>query len=151
MKSKKTNADISLNIQYIKNLSFESPKAPEVYTYGEIKPKIDIYIDLNATKLQNEVFESEIVVNINAEYQEEELFNLKLVYAGIFTIKNVESSLIQENLFIDCPTILFPFTRQIVANTTRDANFPPVMLNVVDFEELYNSRKNSIETIGKVK
>lgn len=149
MKSKKTNAEVSLNIQYIKSLSFENFKAPEIYTYGDIKPKIDISIDLNATRLREELFESEIVINVNATHQGDDIFSLKLVYDGIFAIKNVESTLIQENLFIDCPTILFPFVRQIVANTTRDANFPPIMLNVVDFEELYNSRKNSIETIGK--
>lgn len=144
MNSKKTGAEISLDLQYIKDLSFENSKAPEVYTYGDIKPKIDIAINLNATKLKEELFEDEIIINVTAKHDEKIIFIIELVYAGIFTIKNVEESLVQENLFIDCPTLLFPFVRQIIANTSRDANFPPIMLNMVDFEELYNSKKDSI-------
>lgn len=145
MKSKKTGATIVLNTQYIKDLSFENPNAPEVYTYKDVKPKIDISIDLNATKLQKETFESEIVINIEAKSEDKTLFIIELVYAGIFTITDVEDNLIQENLFIDCPTMLFPFARTIIANTIINANFPPVMMDMIDFEQLYNSKKDSIQ------
>lgn len=145
MKSKKTGATIVLNTQYIKDLSFENPNAPEVYTYKDVKPKIDISIDLNATKLQKETFESEIVINIETKSEDKTLFIIELVYAGIFTITDVEDNLIQENLFIDCPTMLFPFARTIIANTIINANFPPVMMDMIDFEQLYNSKKDSIQ------
>ncbi len=149
MKSKKTNADISLNIQYLKDFSFNNLKAPEIYLYNEIKPKVDISFDLNATKLKEDIYESEIILELNGRIKDELAFILKIIYSGIFTIKNVEKSLIPENLFIDCPTILFPFLRQIVATTTRDANLPPIMLDAVDFEEVYESKKDSIENIKK--
>ncbi|MBR2141266.1 MAG: protein-export chaperone SecB [Rickettsiales bacterium] len=145
MKSKKTGATITLNNQYIKDLSFENPKAPEVYTYKNITPNVGVSIDLNATKLQNEVFESEIVINIEAKTEDKTLFIIELVYAGIFTIKDVGDDLIQENLFIDCPTLIFPFARGIIAETIMKAGFPPVMMDMIDFEELYNSKKGSIQ------
>ena len=92
MKSKKTGSIITLNTQYIKDLSFENPKAPEVYTYKDIKPKIDVAIDLNATRLQKEVFESEMVIRIEAKTDDDKtFFILELVYAGIH---------LQEQLFL---------------------------------------------------
>lgn len=147
MKSKKTNADITLNIQYLKNLSFENIEAPEIYIYNEIKPKVNISFDLNATKLKEEIYESEIIIDLDGTIDDRTIFKLKIVYAGIFTIKNIEESLIPESLFIDCPTILFPFARQIIATTTRDSNLPPIMLDIIDFEEVYESKKDSIENI----
>ncbi len=149
MKSKRTNADITLNIQYLKDFSFNNLKAPEIYLYNEIKPKVDISFDLNATKLKQDIYESEIILELNGKIKGEIAFILKIIYSGIFTIKNVENSLIPESLFIDCPTILFPFVRQIVASITRDANLPPIMLDIVDFEEVYESKKDSIENIKK--
>lgn len=145
MKSKRTGAEITLNMQYIKDLSFENPKAPVVYTYKDVQPKIDVAIDINAVKLQEEVFEVENVININAKHKDNTLFIIELVYAGIFNIKDVSEELIQENLFIDCPTIIFPFARRIIADTVRDANFPPFLLDVIDFEEMYNSKKDTLK------
>lgn len=146
MKSKRTGSIITLNTQYIKDLSFENPKAPEVYTYKDIKPKIDVAIDLNATRLQKEVFESEMVIHIESKIDDNKtLFIIELVYAGIFTIKDFDENLIQENLFIDCPTMIYPFARAIISNTIINANFPPIMMDMIDFEELYNSKKNSIQ------
>lgn len=145
MKSKRTGAEITLNMQYIKDLSFENPKAPVVYTYKDVQPKIDVVIDINASKLQEEVFEVENVININAKHKDNTLFIIELVYAGIFNIKDVSEELIQENLFIDCPTIIFPFARRIIADIVRDANFPPFLLDVIDFEEMYNSKKDTLK------
>lgn len=145
MKSKRTGAEINLNMQYIKDLSFENPKAPVVYTYKDVQPKIDVSIDINATKLQNEVFEVENVININAKHEDNTLFIVELIYAGIFNITNVSEELIQENLFIDCPTMIFPFARRIIADIVRDANFPPFLLDLIDFEEMYNSKKDTLK------
>ncbi len=144
MISKRTGAEIISNMQYIKDFSFENPNAPEVFTYKDVKPKMDVSIDLNASKLQNEVFELSMAINITAKTNDKTMFIIELVYAGIFTIKNVDEQLIQENLFIDCPILLFPFARSIIANTSVNANFPPIMLDVVDFETMYNSKKDML-------
>jgi preprotein translocase subunit SecB len=129
----------------VKDLSFENPMAPKVYTIRDLKPTLDVSVDINATRIQNEVFEVEVVMSISAQNDDSSLFMLELVYAGIFTIKNVEDTLVQENLFIDCPTMIYPFARRILADVVRDANFPPLMLDVIDFEELYNSKKDTIK------
>lgn len=144
MISKINGSEIILNTQYIKDFSFENPNAPEVYTYKDIKPKIDVSIDLNATKIQEDVFELSMAININAKSSEKTMFLVELIYSGLFTIKNTSDQSLQENLFIDCPTILFPFARTIIANATINANFPPVMLDIIDFEQLYASKKDSI-------
>lgn len=144
MISKRTGAEIILNRQYIKDLSFENPKAPEIYTYQNIQPKLDVSIDINATKLQNEIFEVENVINVTAKKDDETLFIMELVYAGIFTIKNVSEELIQENLFTDCPTMIFPFERRIMADISRDADLPPLLLDIIDFEQMYESKKHML-------
>lgn len=144
MISKRTGAEIILNRQYIKDLSFENPKAPEIYTYQNIQPKLDVSIDINATKLQNEIFEVENVINVTAKKDDETLFIMELVYAGIFTIKNVSEELIQENLFIDCPTMIFPFERRIMADISIDADLPPLLLDIIDFEQMYESKKHML-------
>ena len=133
MISKRTGAEIILNRQYIKDLSFENPKAPEIYTYQNIQPKLD-----------NEIFEVENVINVTAKKDDETLFIMELVYAGIFTIKNVSEELIQENLFIDCPTMIFPFERRIMADISRDADLPPLLLDIIDFEQMYESKKHML-------
>lgn len=145
MKSKRTGADIILNMQYVKDLSFENPKAPIVYTYKNVQPKIDASIDINATKVQNEVYEIEMVINLDAKHESNTLFVVELVYAGIFNVRDVSEELLPENLFIDCPTMLFPFARRIIADIIRDANFPPFMLDIIDFEQMYNSKKDTLK------
>ncbi|MDR1494444.1 MAG: protein-export chaperone SecB [Rickettsiales bacterium] len=144
MISRRTGAEVTLNTQYVKDLSFENPRAPEVYTLKDVKPIMDVSIDINATKLQNKVFEVETVISVSAKYDDKSLFVVELVYAGIFTIDKVSDELVQENLFIDCPTMIYPFARRILSDTVRDANFPPLMLDMIDFEELYNSKKNTL-------
>ena len=144
MLSKINNAEITLNSQYVKDFSFENPNAPQIYTYKDLKPKMDVTVDLNATKLQDEVFELSLAVNVTTKSEEKTMFIVEVVYAGIFTIKGVNGDEIKQNLFIDCPTLLFPFARSLIANATVSANFPPVMLDLVNFEQLYNSKKNTL-------
>ena len=87
-----------------------------------------------------------MVIHIEAKTDDDKtFFILELVYAGIFTIQNINENLIQENLFIDCPTMIYPFARAIISNTIINANFPPVMMDMIDFEELYNSKKDTIQ------
>ena len=144
MLSKINNAEITLNSQYVKDFSFENPNAPQIYTYKDLKPKMDVTVDLNATKLQEEVFELSLAVNVTTKSEEKTMFIVEVVYAGIFTIKGVNNDEAKQNLFIDCPTLLFPFARSLIANATVSANFPPVMLDLVNFEQLYNSKKNTL-------
>ena len=141
MISTRTGAEIILNAQYIKDLSFENPKAPMIYTKQGINPDINVSIDINATKLQDNVFEIELIVTAKAKEKEETIFILEITHAGIFRITNTTEQLLEETIFVDCPYLLFPFTRNIIANVTRDANFQSLLLEAIDFETLYKNRK----------
>lgn len=143
--NKSKGGSISINGQYIKDLSFENPQAPKIFIEKNVTPKIDVSIDINATKLQNDVFEVELNIGANAKNAEDTIFIAELVYAGIFTIKDVKETLIEEILFIQCPTLIFPFARRIISDTTRDAGFPPLMLNPINFEVMYKKRKDKIK------
>jgi preprotein translocase subunit SecB len=152
MISKKNGAEIVLNYQYLKDLRFENPMSPNIYTIQSLKPDTNVTFDMNATKLQNDIFEVELIINVEAldDSRSKEkivMFNIGVAYAGVFTIKNVTDNLVQENLFIDCPTMIFPFMRRILADVVRDANFMPLILDLIDFEDLYNNKKNSLKNV----
>lgn len=133
--------------QYIKDLSFENPLAPKIYTEKKVTPQISVSIDINGTKLQDSIYEVELVINATAIHDEKKMFVIELTYAGIFTIKNVENEeSLKELLFIYCPSLLFPFARRIISDTTRDASFPPLLLDTINFKTLYDSKKHNLNT-----
>lgn len=142
MISSQTGANITINGQYIKDLSFENPKAPAIYTLKDLKPEIGVTIDINANKLQENLFEVELVLKIEAKDKNEVLFIIELVEAGIFNVVKVEDSLLEEALFVDCPYLLFPFARKTIQDITMAGNFPPLSIDLVDFSALYKGKKN---------
>ncbi|MDR3289823.1 MAG: protein-export chaperone SecB [Rickettsiales bacterium] len=141
---------ITASGQYIKDFSFENPKSPLIYTIKGFSPEIKIVVDINATKLQENLFEVAISTTATALHKEEKVFILELVYAGIFNIQNVDDDKeLKEILFVYCPTILFPFARQIIANTTQNASFPPLLLDTMNFRSLYENKKDAIVKTGE--
>ena len=131
---------LTINAQYIKDLSFEVPNAPAVF--GEIQtqsPDINIDISVNARPFSEEMFEVELAITANCKVGENTGFILELIYSGTFTL-NVPEEHRQPVLMIECPRILFPFARNILAEVTRDGGFPPVMLGMVDFVQMYQRR-----------
>ncbi|WP_428032174.1 protein-export chaperone SecB [Ancylobacter sp.] len=126
--------------QYTKDLSFENPGAPEsLVVKGQ--PQIGIQINVNAKPLRDGTeYEVELKVEAKAELNGKTLFALELVYAGIFRAQNVAQETIHPFVLIECPRMLFPFARQIVADTVRNGGFPPLMIDPVDFVTLYRQR-----------
>lgn len=142
----KKTVEVVSNGQYIKDLSFENPCAPEIYTIKPLKPEIKVSVDINVKKLQEEAYEVELVINATAEHDKKVMFIIELNYAGIFIVKNLtEEEELKKILFVYCPSLLFPFARRIIADTTRDASMPPLMLDTINFGALYESRKDSIK------
>lgn len=123
--------------QYIKDLSFENPKAPVSLQGPGENPKMKIEINVNAKKVSEDAFESAISFNAHATNDEGALYEMEIVYAGIFRLENVPDNMLQPVLLINCPTLTFPFLRRIVADLTREGGFPPLMLDPVDFGGLY--------------
>lgn len=122
--------------QYVKDLSFENPNAPDSLRQGQ-QPQIDLSVDVRARSLGESMFEVELIMSAKAGRDESALFIAELTYAGLFEIQNVEDRAREPFLLIECPRIIFPFARRILADATRDGGFPPLMLEPVDFAALY--------------
>ncbi|WP_431271962.1 protein-export chaperone SecB [Dankookia sp. P2] len=131
-----------LNLQYTKDLSFEVPGAPEIFSTLREQPRVDLQLDVQARPLQEggNIYEVSLQIRADAQAQNTTCFIAELVYCGIFTI-SVEPEVLEPVLLVECPRLLFPFARNILAEVTRDGGFPPVMLAPIDFVALWQSRR----------
>jgi preprotein translocase subunit SecB len=127
--------------KYIKDLSFENPNAPHSLVAANNKPSIDINVDLKAQKLQDEIYEMTLHMSARATTDGSTMFLVDLAYAGIFQLSNIPEDRIEPVILVDCPFVLFPFARRVIADVTRDGGFPPLMLDPIDFHALYLQNK----------
>ena len=163
-----------VNIQYVKDMSFEVPNAPQIYTLLRAQPTVNINLDVQARRLQQNQNVFEVTLMIRAEAhdtpappgpasggngQDESqtapapapgtipptVFVAELFYAGVFTLNNLPENAVEPVLLVECPRILFPFARNILADITRDGGFPPVLLQPVDFVALWQARRGGAE------
>ncbi len=144
-----------LNIQYTKDLSFEVPNAPAIYTLLRSAPTVNINLDVQVRRIQEgePVFEVTLATRAEAtmpaavkgangaEEKPMIVFIADLAYSGIFTINGIPENQQEPILLVECPRLLFPFARNILADVTRDGGFPPVMLGPIDFVGLWQARK----------
>jgi preprotein translocase subunit SecB len=130
---------VQLNVlgQYIKDLSFESPAAPKVLQTPPANPQLQVTVNVNATSQAEETYEVVLNIDVHARGDTGVIYNVELFYAGLFRLRGVPQNMLQPVLFIDCPAILFPFIRRVLADVTRDGGFPPLMLDPIDFGRLY--------------
>lgn len=128
--------------QYIKDLSFENPNAPQAFqNLSGGKPQIDVNVNVNGRKLNDETYEVELKLQASAKDENgSNAFVVELLYAGLFGLRNVPDEVIQPFLLVQAPTILFPFARRIVADATRDGGYPPLLLDPIDFAGLYQNQ-----------
>jgi preprotein translocase subunit SecB len=129
--------------QYIKDLSFENPHAPQSLTALNNRPAIDVNVDLKAQKLQDDVYEMTLHISSRATSEGNTLFLVELAYAGIFHVTGVAPERIEPMIMVDCPFVLFPFARRVIADVTRDGGFPPLMLDPIDFHTLYLQNRSA--------
>ncbi len=131
---------LSIVLQYVKDNSFENPKAP-AGLQSNVRPEIQIKVDTRAAQVSNEGhYEVVIDLEVEAKAADETVFLMELDYAGVFQIANIPADSLQPLLMIECPRLLFPFARRIVADMTRDGGFPPLMIDPIDFVTLYRQR-----------
>ncbi len=126
--------------QYIKDLSFENPGAPASLRPNSANPNLDVNVNVNAKPMSDTDFEIELKLDATATREGETLFIAEVAYAGVFRIHNVPKEHMQPIVLIECPRLLFPFARQILADATRQGGFPPLMIDPVDFAALYRQR-----------
>jgi preprotein translocase subunit SecB len=131
--------------QYIKDLSFENPNAPASLAPGDSAPKINVNVNVNARRMSETDVEVELKLDATAQRGLKVLFVTEVTYAGVFQIQNVPAEHMQPIMLIECPRLLFPFARQILADATRQGGFPPLMIDPVDFGALYQQRMQSAE------
>jgi preprotein translocase subunit SecB len=132
----------TLNVlaQYVKDLSFESPGAPQSLRGRDKAPGIAINVNVGANPLSDKEFDVNLTLNAKASVGEEVLFNVELLYGGVFRIEGFQQEHMLPLLFIECPRLLFPFARQIVADATRNGGFPPLLLDPIDFGQMFQRK-----------
>lgn len=131
-------APLTVNAQYIKDLSFENPSPLANITNSEERPSIAIHIEAQAHNLAERTFEVALRISVDAKRKEAQVFLLELEYAGAFTIgADVPDEYLRPILMIECPRILFPFARNVVATATQEGGYPALLLTPVDFADLY--------------
>ncbi|PTM96046.1 protein-export chaperone SecB [Mycoplana dimorpha] len=145
-------ASPSINIlaQYVKDLSFENPGAPRSLQARDKAPSININVNVNANPLSETEFD--VILSLNAEAKDDTkvLFNAELAYGGVFRISGFPQEHMLPVLFIECPRLLFPFARQIIADATRNGGFPPLMIDPIDFAHMFQQRMAEEQLKAKV-
>jgi len=146
-----------VNVQYVKDLSFEVPNAPAIYSTLRSAPRVDINLDVQARRVAEGQDVYEVVLVIRAEASEPNangaappdaaarVFLAELSYGGIFTLTGIPENAVEPILLVECPRLLFPFARNILADVTREGGFPPVLLQPIDFVALWQARRVQAE------
>ena len=144
---------LMVNVQYIKDLSFEVPNAPDIYASLRSQPAVQINLDVQARTLQEGQNVYEVVLSVKADAREAPatpgngagegrvVFIAELHYAGVFTLNGVPPEAVEPLLLIECPRLLFPFARAVLSDVTREGGFPPVLLQPIDFVGLWQARR----------
>ncbi len=131
--------------QYVKDLSFENPGAPDSLRAAG-QPTIDLAVDVQAHAMDENLFEVSLVISARATRENKPVFIVELTYTGLFQIQNVDAAARDAFLLIECPRLIFPFARRILSDSTRDGGFPPLMLEPVDFAALYRQQMAKRQT-----
>ncbi len=131
---------IGVLAQYMKDFSFENPNAPRSMAPTGQQPSINIQVNVDAAPMTGNDFEVTLRLEGKAELQGTLLFGFELIFGGVFRIQNVPAESLQPVVLIECPRLLFPFAREIVATAVRNGGFPPLLLDPIDFVGLYRQR-----------
>jgi preprotein translocase subunit SecB len=135
-----TSPSLNILAQYIKDFSFENPGAPRSLQARDKAPAININVNVNANPLSDTDFDVVLSLNAEAKDGDKVVFVTELVYGGVFRITGFPQEHMLPVLFIECPRLLFPFARQIVADATRNGGFPPLMIDPIDFTQMFAQR-----------
>jgi preprotein translocase subunit SecB len=123
----------------VKDLSFENPNAPAVYQWQK-QPQIDIQFNIGAAQVGDDLHELQLKITAKAVADEGTAFNVELIYAGLFGIRNVPEDQIQPFMLAEAPRLIFPFARRVLSDAIRDGGFPPLLIDPIDFAALYEDQ-----------
>ena len=135
--------------QYLKDFSFENPNAPRSLAPSQTQPEISIQINVGVGQMSPTDFEVTLKVEGKAETSGTVMFAFDLTFAGVFRIQNMPQEHVQPIVMIECPRLLFPFAREIIATAVRNGGFAPLLLDPVDFVALYQQRLAQMQAQGQ--
>ena len=132
-------APLVIHGQYVKDLSFEAPNVPSLFQERQVSPTVSIHVDIETRELQHKTFEVALGYQIKSMIEDKVAFILELIYAAVVSV-NLPQEHIQPMIMIEVPRLLFPFTRSIVADISRDSGFPPLIMAPIDFVSRYSQQ-----------
>jgi len=118
--------------QYIKDLSVESPNAPQVFQW-QSQPQVDVQFNINVDRIADDVHEVVLRINVSAKSEQGTHFLVDLSYAGLFGLRNFPDEALAPFMLVEAPGLIFPFARQVVAEAVQNTGFPPLLLEPIDF------------------
>lgn len=131
-----------LNTHYVKDFSFENPNAPQIYGDLSGGPNINVNIDVELKHLRDRLHEVVVAFNVQATLDEKVVFLVELHMGGLATVgQQVPDDQVNKLLLTEVPRHVFPFARAIISDATRDGGFPPLLINPINFEDLYRQRQ----------
>ncbi|MFA5902070.1 MAG: protein-export chaperone SecB [Hyphomicrobium sp.] len=137
-------AQVKIVAQYIKDLSFENPNIERIIKDPGDQPNLQLSINVAAKGMGPGLYESSIDFNAQAVNKLGEIYQLEIIYAGLFKLENIPEQALEPFLLVNCPAILFPFLRRLAADLTREGGFPPLLLDPFDFGSLYMRRQQEL-------
>jgi len=140
---KENNIQFFIHKIYLKDISFESPYASDIFFNENIKPKTDIQINSNFSKIKENVYETVLKITITAKFQNKILFLIEVHQAGIFKISNINKEEKKHLLEVYCPSILFPYAKELIVIKIIKGGFPEIHIPPINFEALYQKKINS--------
>jgi len=134
--------------QFIRDVSFENPRAPGSLRSDQGPPQIELGVELNARGRDDGLYEIDLKLSVGAKRGAEAVFHVEVVYGGLFQISGVAADQMEPMLLIECPRYLFPYARRVIADLTSEGGFPPLQLDPIDFTAVYEARRNQAEAPG---
>ena len=136
--------------QFIRDLSFENPRAPESLRAAGVQPQIELGVEMNARARPDNLYEVDLKLTATAKGTAETVFQIELVYGGLFQITGVPEAELEPVLLIECPRYLFPYARRVISDLTAEGGFPPFMIDPIDFMAVYAARQAQMgQTVGQ--
>jgi preprotein translocase subunit SecB len=137
-----------INAQYVKDFSFENPRAPHSLMQQKEPPEVQLGVDVKAQSLGQDIYEVLLTINAKAASGGETVFVAELSYAAVVTVRNTPQEMLAQMLLVETPRLLFPFARSVIAAATREGGFPPLLLHPVDFAELLRRQQTAAAQRG---
>ena len=133
--------------QYVKDLSVESPNAPQVFQW-QSQPALDVQFNINVDRVADDVHEVVLKIDVSARSDQGVHFLIDLSYGGLFGLRNFPEEQLPPFLLVEAPRLLFPFARQIIADASHQTGFPPLMLDPIDFAGAFMAQVQAAQEQG---